>query len=211
MGRQLYETQPTFRSTLDRCAEILRPSLDIPLLDILYPDLLGSNPQSAMRNAQLNETAYTQPALFAVEYALSELWRSWGIEPAVVMGHSVGEYVAACVAGVFSLEEGLQLIAERGRLMQALAKDGSMAVVFADEERVQAAIAPYTEAVSMAAVNGPENVVISGARQEVQAVLDDLQAGGIKAQALSVSHAFHSPLMEPVLDRFEQSAPDRRF
>jgi myxalamid-type polyketide synthase MxaB len=114
MGRQLYDTQPTFRAALDRCAEILRPYLDKPLLEILYPQ---SN-NSSLPNL-LDETAYTQPALFALEYALFELWKSWGIQPSVVMGHSVGEYVAACVAGALTLEEGLKLIAARGRLMQA--------------------------------------------------------------------------------------------
>jgi acyl transferase domain-containing protein len=114
MGRQLYETQPSFRAALDRCAEILRPYLDKPLLEILYPQSNNSSVPSL-----LDETAYTQPTLFALEYALFELWKSWGIQPSVVMGHSVGEYVAACVAGALTLEEGLKLIAARGRLMQA--------------------------------------------------------------------------------------------
>ena len=126
MGRQLYETQPIFRETIDQCDEILRAYLETPLLDLLYPDLGNdAGKQDARlialkRNYEpgtINETSYTQPALFALEYALFQLWKSWGIEPDVVMGHSVGEYVAACVAGVFSLEDGLKLIAERGRLM----------------------------------------------------------------------------------------------
>src|SRR6185436_9009468 len=124
MGRRLYETQPIFRSTIDRCDEILRPLLDRPLVSLLYPG--GEEP------AALDNTAYAQPALFALEYALAELWKSWGVEPFAVMGHSVGEYVAACVAGVFGLEDGLQLIAERARLMQAL-PGGSMAAIFAAE------------------------------------------------------------------------------
>ena len=114
-------TQATFRDTLKRCDLILRAHLERPLLSVLYP--------AEGERSPLDETAYTQPALFAVEYALSEMWKSWGIEPTVVMGHSAGEYAAACVAGVFSLEDGLKLIAERGRLMQSLPRDGQMVAV----------------------------------------------------------------------------------
>ena len=124
MGRSLFETQPTFRRALERCDEILRPLLDRPLLSVLYPDRGATSP--------IDETGYTQPALFALEWALAELWRSWGVEPTVVMGHSIGELAAACVAGVFSLEDGLALVAARGRLMQEL-PGGAMAAVFAAE------------------------------------------------------------------------------
>ena len=203
MGRQLYETQPMFRKTLDECAEILRPYLGQSLISILYPA-----PGSP---SLLNETAYTQPALFALEYALAELWKSWGIEPAAVIGHSVGEYVAACVAGVFSLEDGLKLIAERGRLMGALPAGGAMAAVFDDEARVARAIAAHAETVSIAAVNGPENIVVSGAEAAVQSVLEALKAEGIKSQRLTVSHAFHSPLMEPITAEFERAASLVKF
>jgi acyl transferase domain-containing protein/NADPH:quinone reductase-like Zn-dependent oxidoreductase/acyl carrier protein len=198
MGRQLYETQPTFRRAMDRCAELLHPYLEQPLLSVLYPE----NEVSSL----LDQTGYTQPALFALEYALAELWRSWGIEPTIVMGHSVGEYVAACIAGVFSLEDGLKLIAERGRLMQSLPSGGSMAAVFADATRVAAVIEPYADRVAIAAINGPESVVISGEGTAVQEILGDLAAKGIKARQLVVSHAFHSPLMEPILDAFERVA-----
>ena len=128
MGRELYETSPTFRRVMDRCDEILRPHLQRPLLSVLYPE--------ADDISLLDDTAYTQPALFAIEYALAELWRSWGVQPTFVMGHSVGEFVAACVAGVFGLEEGLHLVAERGRLMQSLPAGGRMAAIFAGRERV---------------------------------------------------------------------------
>jgi len=200
MGRELYETQPTFRKALVRCDELLRAHLEKPLLSVLYP--------RPGEESLLDETAYTQPALFALEYALFELWRSWGIEPSVVMGHSVGEYVAACVAGVFSLEDGLKLITQRGRLIQALPKDGEMAAVFAGESQVAAAVAGYKETVSVAAVNGPENTVISGARESIEKILKELEAEGITAHRLIVSHAFHSPLMEPMLDAFEQAASE---
>ena len=116
------------------------------------------------------------------------------------MGHSVGEYVAACVAGLFSLEDGLKLIAERGRLMQALPSGGRMAAVFADATKVTRAIGPYARTVSIAAINGPDNTVISGVGADVQAIVDKLLAEGIESKPLAVSHAFHSPLMEPMLD-----------
>lgn len=203
MGRELYQTQPVFRAALDRCAEILASYLDQPLLTVLYPEPAQSSP--------LDDTAFTQPALFALEYALAELWRSWGIEPAAVMGHSVGEYVAACFAGVFSLEDGLRLIAARGQLMSSLPDGGTMAAVFADELRTAAAVKPYADQVSIAAVNGPDNVVISGAGEAVQAVLDVLKADGVKAKRLAVSHAFHSPLMEPILAEFERVVATVKF
>jgi malonyl CoA-acyl carrier protein transacylase len=198
MGRQLYETQPIFRQALDRCDEILRSSLDRPLLEVLYPQ----DGEASL----LDETAFTQPALFALEYALAELWKSWGITPSAVMGHSVGEYVAACVAGVFSLEDGLKLIAARGQLMQALPRGGVMASVMADEARVTAAIAPYADEVSIAAINGPASIVISGRGETVEAVCAALESDGMKTTKLKVSHAFHSPLMEPVLAAFAQVA-----
>lgn len=200
MGRQLYETQPTFRASLDRCDEILRSYLEIPLLEVLYP--------SSGNSSLLDETAYTQPALFALEYALAELWQSWGIVPKAVMGHSVGEYAAACVAGVFSLEDALKLITWRSRLMQALPQDGEMVVVFASEEQVTATIQPYAQQVAIAAVNAAQNIVISGNRQAVNEVITALQKAGITTKKLNVSHAFHSPLMEPMLAAFEQVAKE---
>jgi microcystin synthetase protein McyG len=198
MGRQIYETQPTFRACLDRCAEILGSQLEKPLLDVLYPQAGETSP--------LDETAYTQPALFALEYALANLWQSWGIMPQVVMGHSVGEYVAACVAGVFSLEDALKLIAARGRLMQALPENGEMVAVFAPEATVAAAIQPYAQSVAIAAVNGQQSIVISGQSEAVRCVVATLEAAAIKTVKLNVSHAFHSPLMEPMLANFEQVA-----
>ncbi len=203
MARELYQTQPLFKATLDKCDELLHPYLERPLLSVLYPEPGQDSP--------INETAYTQPALFAIEYALAELWRSWGIQPSVVMGHSVGEYVAACVAGVFSLEDGLKLIAERGRLMQELPRDGAMAAIFANKSRVLDAIAPYTDRVSIAAANGPENIVISGQEAALQAILEQFAAEGIKSSRLAVSHAFHSPLMEPMLDAFNKVASSVRY
>ncbi|MDM8521889.1 type I polyketide synthase [Desulfococcaceae bacterium HSG8] len=204
MGRQLYETQPTFRKTLDRCDDILKNYLPKPLLDILYP----STDDGQQTTDTLNQTAYTQPALFALEYALADLWQSWGVMPDVVMGHSVGEYVAACIAGVFSLEDGLKLISIRARLMQALPSNGIMAAVRADEEKVKAVMEPYTRHVSIAAINGPSNIVISGERQAAESLLSDLKSKKIMSRQLQVSHAFHSPLMAPMLDDFRQTASE---
>ncbi len=203
MGRQIYETQPVFRRIVDRCNNILRPYLEKPLLEVLYP-------KSGM-SSLLDETAYTQPSLFVLEYALAELWKSWGIEPDVVMGHSIGEYVAACVAGVFSLEDGLKLVVERGRLMQGLQQKGEMVVVFASEELVAEAIQPYASEVSIAAINSPESIVISGESQAVKAIIVSLEVEGIKTKKLQVSHAFHSPLIEPILNAFEQTASQISF
>lgn len=199
MGRQLYERNETYRVALDSCDGYLRPFLPRPLLEILFAE------DEATANL-IHETAYTQPALFSVEYALAQVWLSWGVQPTAVMGHSVGEYVAATIAGLFSLAEGLKLIAERGRQMQALPAGGSMAAVFADEARVAAAIAPYANEVSIAAINGPTNVVISGAETAVSTILATLKEEGIRARELVVSHAFHSPLMAPMLNSFEAVA-----
>ncbi|MCC7358230.1 MAG: amino acid adenylation domain-containing protein [Anaerolineales bacterium] len=199
MGRALYDTQPVYRAALDRCAAWLdvNGGLPRPLLAVMWGDAPG-----------LDQTAFTQPALFALEYGLGALWRSWGVEPAAVLGHSVGEYAAACAAGVFEVETGLALIAARGRLMQALPAGGAMAAVFAGEAVVAAAIAPYAERVSLAALNGPDNTVISGAGEAVAAITAQLTAQGIKCQALAVSHAFHSPLMAPMLAEFERLAAE---
>ncbi len=202
MGRQLYETQPVFLGVLDKCAKILESVLDRPLLDVIF----ASDDDSV-----LHQTQYTQPALFAFEYALAEMWRAWGIEPHAVLGHSIGEYVAACIAGVFNLEDGLRLIAERGRLMGTLPQNGTMAVVFADATRVADVLKPYHDQASIAAINGLENTVISGERKAVQTVLDDLTKLGILSKPLTVSHAFHSPLMNPILDNFESTARSIQF
>ncbi len=203
MARALYEAAPVFRDALDRCASVLAPLLERPLLDVIFAGVTDPSP--------LDETRYTQPALFAVEYALTELWRSWGIVPSAVIGHSVGEYVAACVAGVMSLEDGLRLIASRGRLMQELPTGGAMAAIFASEAAVEAAIAPYHDRAAIAAVNGGNQVVASGAADAVDAICGEFTAHGTRCQALKVSHAFHSPLMDPMLDAFEREVAGVRL
>ena len=208
MGRQLYEQVPLFRQTLEQCDQILHSELDQSLLEVLYPDL-GDREQKtgdSTTSSLLDQTSYTQSALFAIEYVLAKLWQSWGIQPAVVMGHSVGEYVAATVAGVFSLEDGLKLIAARGRLMQQLPVGGVMVSVMASEERVRSLIPADAENVSIAAINGPESVVISGEAEAVGAIATRLESEAIKTKPLPVSHAFHSALMEPMLAAFETVA-----
>ena len=203
MGRRLYETEPHFREAMDACDAILGDHLEQPLLSVMFSEQGDSSP--------LDDTAYTQPALFSLEYSLARLWRSWGIEPSIVMGHSVGEYAAACVAGVFGLEDGLRLIAERGRLMQALAQDGAMAAVLAPLEQVEEAVAATSDLVSVAAVNGPESVVVSGEARAVQSIVQSLEVRNIECRLLNVSHAFHSPLMDPILDAFAGAAEDVHY
>ncbi len=204
MGATLYESSPTFREALNRCDEILKEHLPRRLLSVIYPEKFDG--AAGADASLLDETLYTQPALFAIEYALSVLWRSWGIEPDYVLGHSVGEYVAACVAGVFSLEDGLKLIAHRARLMAELPRDGMMAVIFASAEKVRETIRGLESEVAIAAANGPENTVLSGRACVVEELIRRFQTEGIGVHPLTVSHAFHSPLMEPILERFEAVA-----
>lgn len=217
MGRELYETQPSFRATLNHCDQLLQKHLGESLLEILYPASENHDQHRPLSLSKINQTTYTQPALFALEYALATLWQSWGIQPDVLIGHSVGELVAACVAGVFTLESGLKLVAARGRLMGALPQEGEMVSLLAADSagsaglagtlaRVRKAIAPYRHEVSIAAVNGPQNIVISGKREAVLDVAQQLAIEGIKTRRLTVSHAFHSPLMVPMLREFRQVA-----
>jgi amino acid adenylation domain-containing protein len=202
MGRALYNSQPVFKETLDQCTDILADHMDRSLLTIVFGE----------DSSLLNETTYTQPALFALEYSLARMWQAWGIRPAAVMGHSVGEYTAACLAGVFGLEDGLELIAARGRLIQALPRNGKMAAVFAGVDQVSEFLPAGKDGmVSIAAMNGPENVVISGMAGSVDQVLNGLAQEGIQALPLTVSHAFHSPLMDPMLDAFEKIAAKVSF
>jgi microcystin synthetase protein McyG len=202
MGRQLYEYEPVFRAAIDRCDQILQSVLNPGLLELLY----GSGTEL------LNETRFTQPATFALQFALAELWRAWGVEPSVVLGHSVGEYAAACVAGIYSLEDGLRLIAERGRLTGGLPRgQGAMAVVLAPVEQVRAALAKAGGAAVLAALNGPENVVISGRTEAVEQISQEFEAQGIRVERLRVSHGFHSQEMAPVENAFAAAAERVRF
>ncbi len=195
MARRLHEICPAFREAFDRCAELLAPHLSRPLHDIVFGE-------DAAR--ELDHTGYTQPALFAMEYALTQMWRSLGVTPNIVAGHSVGEIVAATVAGVFNLEDGIRLIAKRGALMAALPAGGAMAAIAASEQDVDAAIASHASVLAKAAVNGPTQTVISGTVAAVDEVCASFTSKGVRCQKLVVSHAFHSPLMDPALDPFER-------
>ncbi|MDD2760296.1 MAG: aminotransferase class III-fold pyridoxal phosphate-dependent enzyme [Methylomonas sp.] len=199
MGRRLYESQAVFAETLDACDCYCREQLRFSLLDLLYPD------EQATDSGAIHRTANTQPALFAIEYALAQLWLSWGIQPDAVAGHSIGEYVAACVAGVFSWQDGLKLASARGRLMQSLPEDGAMAAAFCPAETLQPLLV-QNPGVVIAAYNAPGLHVLSGIKEAVAAVAERLQQQGVNCQFLRVSHAFHSMLMEPILAEFEQLA-----
>lgn len=197
MGRQLFDTQPAFRRTFAACDALMKAETGSSLLEVI---------SGAAGAGLLNQTGYAQPALFAIEAALADMWRSWGIEPSAVLGHSVGEFVAAYVAGVFGLEDGMRLVIARARLMQSLPAGGRMAAVLADAERVARVVSAHADKVSIAAINAPDSTVISGEADAVQSVIAALEAEGVPARPLVVSHAFHSPLMEPILDEFERVA-----
>jgi acyl transferase domain-containing protein/surfactin synthase thioesterase subunit/acyl carrier protein len=203
MSAQLYRRFHEFRRTLDRCHELFRPHLERPLLDVIFAE--------DDDNGRLDETGYAQPALFAVEYSLAELWQSFGIVPDAVMGHSVGEFVAACVAGVMSLESACNLVATRGNLMQRLPSGGSMASIFADEQTVARLLAARGVPLSVAAVNAPQAVVVSGEVEGVREFLRSLADEEIVGKNLAVSHAFHSSLMDPILDELEVAARGVQF
>jgi len=190
MGREVYATWPVYRAAFDECMSYLPE-----LRDIIFND-----------DPRLHQTTYTQPALFALEYALAQQWRAWGVTPDAVLGHSVGEYVAACVAGVFSVADGMKLIIARGRLMGALPSVGDMLAVRLTESAAQDAVRPYIGRVEVAAINGPQSCVLSGEKAALAELASAFRAQGIKVAPLQVSHAFHSPLMEPMLAEFEQVA-----
>jgi amino acid adenylation domain-containing protein/thioester reductase-like protein len=202
MGRSLYETQRVFREAVDRCDELLRPLIGQSVVSVLY----GSEPSSS-----IDDTGTAQPALFAVGYALSRLWESWGVRPDVLVGHSLGECVAACVAGVFGLEDGLKLVAARGRLMEDLPRVGGMTQVNAGVETVAPLLAGFDGAVSIASVNSPGATVISGRTDALEAICRELQREKVETIPLNVSHAFHSPLMEPMLEPFRAVAETVRY
>lgn len=201
MARELFETEPVFAETVRRCADAVAGILDQPLLEVIYDSVDGDE--------TLRQTRYTQPAIFAVEMGLARLWESWGYEPDVVLGHSVGQYSAACVAGVFSLEDGARLLAERGRLFGELPAGGRMAAIFAAADHVERLTDEYPS-LSVAAYNGA-NTVLSGPGADLERAVAGLTADGVRCDWLDTSHAFHSALLDPALDAFEAFADQFDF
>ncbi|HVQ92032.1 MAG TPA: SDR family NAD(P)-dependent oxidoreductase [Mycobacteriales bacterium] len=194
MGAELYRHEPAFRAAVDECADVLAGELGADLRDLLFADEDGR----ADADAQLGRTEFTQPALFTIEYALARLWQSWGVQPDGMIGHSIGEYVAATLAGVFRLPDALRLVATRGRLMQSM-PPGAMLAVPRDETEIAGTL---PAGLALATVNGPGTCVVAGPAELVQEFADRLRAGGIRGKTLRTSHAFHSPMMEPVLAEF---------
>lgn len=195
MARELYQTEWVFRQECDRCCELLQSQLGFDLRSYLYPTAA----EAERAAQQLQQTAITQPALFVIEYALAKLWMSWGVKPVAAIGHSIGEYVAACIAGVFSLEDALALVTARGQLMQQL-PTGSMLAIGLPEAEVQPLLG---QNLCLAVINGTSDCVVSGTTEAIAALQNRLAERGIDCRRLHTSHAFHSQMMEPILEPFQ--------
>jgi acyl transferase domain-containing protein/acyl carrier protein len=196
MARELYQTEKIFQQQVDDCCELLKPDLGFDLRTVLYP----SSEIAAETTQQINQTAIAQPALFVIEYALAKLWMAWGINPQAMIGHSIGEYVAACLAGVFSLEAALRLVAARGRMMQALPSGAMIAVQLSENELLSL----LNQKLSIAAINSPGWCTISGTIEAIEVLEQLLTKREINYRRLHTSHAFHSAMMEPILAEFQK-------
>lgn len=194
MARELYDTEETFRNCVNECAELLEPLMGFDLRTILYPE----QEHSEAAAQQLQQTAMTQPAIFVIEYALAQLFMEWGLQPQAVLGHSIGEFTAACIAGVFSLEDALKLVVARGQLMQSC-EPGAMLSIPLPEAEVLPLLNPE---LSIAAVNAPTQAVVSGPTEAIEALQQMLAEEKISGIRLHTSHAFHSPMMDPILQPF---------
>jgi len=207
MTQKMYQTSSVFKQHLDDCAQRIEPYLSVKLLDLFF---------SPTEQVKINQTAYTQPAIFAAEYALAQLWLSLGVKPDYLMGHSVGEYVAATLAGVMSLDDALMLISLRAKLMQSLPAGGGMLAVLTNQDQVKPLLSQLqqqypTKVLDIAAINAPNQVVLSGTSELISSFAQLAEKNGLMAQPLTVSHAFHSHLMDPILDAFKQEASKVTF
>ncbi len=200
MFRDLYKRYPVFRDVIDTCSTHLAPRIGSDLRAIVFSGPSDGADEVATKTGQLSETRFTQPALFVFEYALARLWQSWGVVPDAMLGHSLGEYVAACLADVMTLEDALALIAKRGSLMQS-APAGMMLGVRTSEHALEAIAARH--GVCIAAANAPEHTVLAGSEEAINAVAEELSAEGIKSRIVNAKHGFHSALMDPALAPFE--------
>ena len=196
MGSNLYRDEIIFREAIDRCTSILTPLMQEDIKSIIYPEI-GSEEKAA---SLLQETCYTQPALFTIGYALAKLWMSWGIKPSALIGHSIGEFVAACVSGIMTLEDALLLVANRSKLMQEQPKGSMLSVRLSAEETEKF----LTQDLSIAAINGPAQCVVSGNDSSIDKIQKVLEAKDIVCKKLFTSHAFHSPMMDPVIEPFRK-------
>ncbi|MFP5264075.1 MAG: amino acid adenylation domain-containing protein [Blastocatellia bacterium] len=194
MAREVYETEAGFAAEVDACIEILKPHLGLDLRELLFVD----EALAVTAGKQLEQTALAQPALFVIEYALARLWMDWGVTPSAIIGHSIGEYVAACLSGVFALEDSLRLVAARGRLMQSMPGGAMLSVQLSEAE-----VMPLMRAeLSLAAVNGPSTVLVSGPFEAVADLEKRLAERRIVFTRLHTSHAFHSSMMDPIIEEF---------
>ncbi|MEU3183401.1 SDR family NAD(P)-dependent oxidoreductase [Streptomyces sp. NPDC006923] len=203
MGRQLYDRYPFFREQIDHLDALFAPHLGRSVRELMFGE-------AEHAEQDIHQTRYTQCALFTLEYALARLWMDWGVRPGVLLGHSIGEIVAATVAGLFTLEDAVKLVAARSRLMQSVTAPGRMVAVRAAAAQVEPFLADYDD-VSFAAVNAPEQCVVSGGRQSLDALEDLLRERGFGVKGLPVSHAFHSPLMTEVFEAFREEIRDITF
>jgi amino acid adenylation domain-containing protein len=197
MGLEIYRAEPVFRREIDACAEIAAPHLDYNLRELLYP----AHDPVELSSRDLNQTQFAQTALFAVEYSLARLWASWGVHPRAMIGHSIGEYVAACLSGVFTLDDALGLVSKRGRLMQQLPSGAMLAVRLPESELTRL----LEGDLSIAAINSPSTSVVSGTHEFVNRLSDRLKTLGVPCRYVRTSHAFHSPMVESVIAPFVEA------
>ena len=200
MGRDLMKHEPVFREAIEKCDAALRPWASFSLLEEL-----GRSEEKS----QMHRTEIGQPSIFAMQIALAALWKSWGVEPSAIVGHSVGEIAAACVAGIFSLEEAARIVAQRARFMESCGRgEGTMLAVGLPEDEALALIARHDRTVTISALNGPRSITLSGSRISLEAMAAELEAQGAFARLVRVDHPFHHPLMRPASEALEAALSD---